>query len=803
MKSHTRIVLALALAVLAVTSAAAERQDSALRGVTFTFAPRTHFERVFLAGTFNGWSTDATEMRRVGDRFEVTLPLTVGTYQYKFVGDGRWITDETASAFHPDGYGGQNSVVVVDDSFPFMDLSRGDGSILADGLSHRGDAAGKTLNDDGSVALRLTTTAGDAERVTVWLPGLGRPGGTAETPSGSDGAFDYYTVTVDADDAAAATEYVFEIADGQASLWLGGDGVAEDAGRAGTFSLDAGSLSVFSTPDWVKDGIIYQIFPERFANGDPANDPDFSEWYYEGLSALPPSGTTNGEYFHLVNDWNDVAGLARSPYRTDDKPDWNSFYGGDIEGIRRNLDYLCELGITIIYLNPVFEAKSNHKYDAADFMRLDPHFGTNEQFRAFVDDCHAKGLRVVIDLALNHTGHTFWAFTDAREKGRDSEYWDWYEWKKWPVPGGRESTPSNASEYYDCWWGFGQMPNLNFDLSSRGADEQAARTVDEAEPNWPLVEHLLDVAEYWLSEIGVDGYRLDVAAEIPFWFWGLFRDRVRAAEPDAYVLGELWGASPEWINATYFDAVMNYRFFREPVVKFIARGEIGAGEFDRELAPGRFIYADEGVMAQMNLIGSHDTERFLTAAGGDTRRLMLAALFGMTYVGAPSIYYGDEIAMAGGGDPDCRRPFRWDYAEREESAAARARFAWLASVRRQFPALRRGAFETLLAEGSVYAYGRWPGAGKSVERAGPGSVIVVMNAGTEEVAVTVPVGSAARAAGDRLSVVPLSEYPSEAVAPVASSDSDLDFDVTLPPLTGRLYAVLPVAAPPVDDGDGR
>ncbi len=174
-------------------------------------------------------------------------------------------------------------------------------------------------------------------------------------------------------------------------------------------------------------------------------------------------------------DWYDIAGLSRSPYKTDGKPDWNSFYGGDIEGVRKNLDYLSDLGVTVIYFNPLFEAKSNHKYDAATFTRIDPHFGTNDEFRRFVGECHDRGIRVVIDLAINHTGHTFWAFTDARRRGRASTTWDWYEWASWPVPGGLASTPSPARDYYDCWWGFGQMPNLNFDLSRAGGEEQGVR----------------------------------------------------------------------------------------------------------------------------------------------------------------------------------------------------------------------------------------------------------------------------------------------------------------------------------------
>ncbi len=754
---------------------------SPLKQVTFTFTPQGHYDRVFLAGTFNEWSTEATEMRRDGDKFVVTLPLTEGPYQYKFVADGQWITDEKAASFHPDGYGGQNSVIVVDDSYPAMDIARGDGRILRDGLSHEQNASERSLNADGSVTLRARAWAGDVQEVEVVLKGATAYSLPPVGPSDTDGTRDYFEVTVDSTAAARATGYAFHFIDGNASLWLGSNGVSATADGAGWFALDVASLMSFSTPDWVKDGIIYQIFPERFANGDRENDPDFSEWYYDGVRELPPSGKTNGEYFHLVDDWYDVSGLTRSPYKTDGKPDWNSFYGGDIEGIRENLDYLDDLGITIIYLNPIFTSKSNHKYDAATYMEVDPHFATNESFKAFVDDCHEKGIKVILDLAINHTGHTYWAFVDGRERGPQSEYWNWYEWKEWPVPGDIATTPAKPLDYYDCWWGFGQMPDLNFDLSRPNPEEQSVKDISDAEPNMPLVDHLLDVAEFWLADEGVDGYRLDVAGEVPFWFWKLFRERVRSTKPDAYIVGELWGASPDWVNGDYFDAVMNYKFFRDPVMRFLCRGESTAEQFDRELAPGRLIYPEEGVLAQMNLIGSHDTERYLTAAGGDMRRLKLAALFAMTYVGAPTIYYGDEVGMEGGHDPDCRRPFDWHWSADGEKARLHNMYSRLAMLRKRFPTLVRGSFERLVADGRVYAYRR-----KDMNT----EFVVVMNAGTEEATVTVPLGPDAYSdpigEGTR-QFVGMNDLLDGSVAALGGDENGLSFTVTLPPLTGSLY----------------
>jgi hypothetical protein len=428
--SRIAVLSLLAAAGLLISVAGAgSGTGSALKRVTFTFAPPRQFERVYLAGTFNGWSTDATEMRRSGDRYEITLPLAVGEYQYKFVADGDWITDEKAKRFLPDGYGGRNSVIDVDDSFAGMDMVRGDGRILPDGLEHRGNAWERALSGDGVVTIRTRAWSGDVEEVRIswWgeAEGAGPNEGRTQSAQGgdsmvlfdSDGMYDYYEVEL----GSAAFEYYFVFSDGEAEVVLGREGAGESAASdAAPFSFDSAGMAEFTTPDWVKEGIVYQIFPERFANGNPDNDPDFSEWYYQGLTELPPSGKTNGEYFHFVDDWYDVAGLQKSPYKTDGKPDWNSFYGGDIEGVRANLDYLADLGVTIVYFNPIFESKSNHKYDAVTYQRIDPHFGTNEEFAAFVGECHERGMRVVIDLAINHTGHTHWAFVDAREKGEES-----------------------------------------------------------------------------------------------------------------------------------------------------------------------------------------------------------------------------------------------------------------------------------------------------------------------------------------------------------------------------------------------
>jgi glycosidase len=798
------LLIAVASLAVALTGMAAGNSDgSPLKKVTFTFVPNRPYARVFLAGTFNAWSTDATPMRRETGRFEVTLPLPVGEYQYKFVADGNWITDETAERFLPDGYGGRNSVVDVDETFESMNIARGDGRIMVDGLAHRLDAWERSIDSSGTVTVRTRAWMGDVERVgLVWegSPEIGgdNPGRTNSPPGGdamilfdSDGTYDYYSCEL----RSPSFTYGFIFEDGPARVTLDAGGAFEAEGPSAAeavnepFSFSADDTAVFSTPDWVRNGVFYQIFPERFANGDVNNDQDFTEWYYEGLTELPPSGKTNGEYFHFVDDWYDVSGLTVSPYKTDGKPDWNSFYGGDIEGVRSNLDYLVDLGVTIIYFNPLFESKSNHKYDAASYLEIDPHFGTNDEFATFVAECHERGIRVVMDLAINHTGHTHWAFVDARLKGEESEYWDWYEWHKWPVPGTKVSTPADAGDYYDCWWGFGQMPNLNFDLSRTGPDEQSVVDIEDAEPNWPVVNYLLDVATTWLEAADVDGYRLDVAGEIPRWFWELFRERVREENPDAYIVGELWGASPEWVNGRCFDAVMNYKFFREPVFSFVVRGDTDAAGFDRMLAPGRLIYQQEGVYAQMNLLGSHDTERFLTAVGEDERRLRLATLFQMTYVGAPSIYYGDEIGMTGRHDPDCRRPFLWNWESNADRVALRDYFRRLIELRRGHPCFTEGGFTRLLADGDVYAYAR-----DTVDE----HAVVVLNAGDAEAVVTVPLEEKSDAwvsqlTADRDESALFRCLLTGSEVPVELADGGASLKLTLPPLSGTV--LMPAGEP--------
>ncbi|NNE42776.1 MAG: DUF3459 domain-containing protein, partial [Gemmatimonadetes bacterium] len=709
------------------------------RQVRFAYAADGKPAEVSLAGTFNNWTVGKTVMTDDdGDgTYEVTMLLPEDTYQYKFVVDGDWITDRSATDFVEDGFGGQNSVLVVDGRFSGIELALGDGKIFTDALQHRQTAGELNRVSDDRLTFTVKTYQNDVETVAVhWRKAGGGGGGTIGLEAvATDPTYQYWRGSLVNPAGVPDLDYEIVYSDGGQDILQNGNGTfvkldtATENLNSPMFAYSEAAFPRFTTPDWVRNGVIYQIFPERFANGDRSNDPDFKEEYYDGRTTLPASGKTNGEYYHLVEDWNDFGGLAKSPYRTDGKPDYFSFYGGDIAGLREKLDYLEDLGITIIYFNPLFQARSNHKYEAYDYLSIDPHFGTEEEFKTFVKEAHARGIRIVADWVINHIGDHSPYFQDTVKNGKKSPYWDWFEWNRWPLP---SHEPTDWTEYYECWWGFAHMPDLNFDLSRSSSQENGVASVEDAEVNQPVVDYILESARWWLEDLDIDGFRLDVPNEVPFWVWKIFRDEVRSIKPDAYLVGEIWSDAGDWVSPDCFDATMNYKYFKDPVTDFVGHGRIDAARFDRALQAGRMAYPEQASQVMMNLIDSHDTPRYLNGVNGDLRRLHLTALFAMTYVGAPHIYYGDEIAMTGGADPDCRRPFRWNWKEDRDRAATHAWYRSLIHLRKDHPALSTGDFRSLVAQGPLYAFARTDG---------DDEFIVVLNVGKQGTDVQIPVGA--------------------------------------------------------------
>ena len=395
---------------------------------------------------------------------------------------------------------------------------------------------------------------------------------------------------------------------------------------------------IINTPAWVKDAVFYQIFPERFANGDPGNDP---AW-------VLPWGT---------------------------QPTPLTFMGGDLQGILDHLPYLHELGITAIYLTPIFKARSNHKYDTCDYFEVDPGFGDKALLKKLVDTAHQNNMRVILDAVFNHCGDGFWAFQDVMEKGPNSPYCDWFFLNDFPID-------QNPPNYQTCG-GAGFLPKLNI-------------------ANPAVRQHLLDVAVYWIKETGIDGWRLDVPWKAPLEFWREFRQQVKQVCPDAYIVAEAWRDGLRWLQGDTCDAVMNYPV-RDYILDYCAHDAMDAEDFDHFLTRLNQTY---GAIApnQLNLLGSHDTARLLTLCKGDVSRTVLAFICMFTGLGIPMIYYGDENGMTGENDPGCRRCMDW--SPDHWNVDIRNTVKTLIQLRHAHPALRTGDYQPLLTFNGVYAYQR-------------------------------------------------------------------------------------------------
>ncbi|HSO27482.1 MAG TPA: glycoside hydrolase family 13 protein [Anaerolineales bacterium] len=412
------------------------------------------------------------------------------------------------------------------------------------------------------------------------------------------------------------------------------------------------------TPDWVKDAIFYQIFPDRFAYSDRFTKPaNLEPW------DAPPS----------------VFGIK----------------GGDLYGIVEKMDYLSDLGITALYLNPIFQSASSHRYHTHDYFKIDPILGGEAAFDALLSEAHQRGIRIVLDGVFNHASRGFFQFNSILELGEHSPYTDWFTVNKYPLNAYSEDIG------YEAWVGLPALPKFNL-------------------ANPQVRQFIFDVARYWL-ERGIDGWRLDVPYEIKDdAFWQEFRRVVKAANPEAYIVGEVAWEAQRWLQGDQFDAVMNYQFtqaclgfFAGPRIdRSMELGLMGlpatpvldAPAFARRAQELLHLYPQPVVEVQLNLLDSHDMPRFISLAGGDLDSLRLATLFQMTYPGAPCIYYGDEIGLSGGGrNPEpARGHFPWNPELWNQDLLND--FKQLIAIRRAHPALRAAEFRVLHAADQVIVY---------------------------------------------------------------------------------------------------
>ncbi|HLV10499.1 MAG TPA: glycoside hydrolase family 13 protein [Halanaerobiales bacterium] len=439
----------------------------------------------------------------------------------------------------------------------------------------------------------------------------------------SAGDYDIYQGSINYAPLIRHIKYYFQLIDRDKRVyWLNDFGVLNRKPEKYYFEysyFNEGDL--FQTPDWFSESVFYQIFVDRFYDGDSGNNPE---------NTVP---------------WGS-------------KPDKVSYMGGDIRGIIEKLDYLNNLGVNAIYLSPVFKAYSYHKYDILDYFKLDPVFGEPEDLRELVACCHEYNIKVILDGVFNHCSYYFKPFQDALEKGTASKYYDWFYF---------DGSCYRTTGYYKL------MPKLNLS-------------------NPELKDYIFRVVEYWMTKTNIDGWRLDVADEMEAVFLRELRSLVRKVNKKALLIGEIWYNGQRMLKGEQVDSISNY-VFRELVIDFFARDKISLEEFLNKLNGMRVSYPEAVEYKLLNIIDSHDTERFLTTCNNNPDRMRLAAGFQFTFTGIPLLFYGDETGLTGENDPDCRQAMVWD--EKKVNFELLDWYRKLIKIRKDCLEFQKGDFELI------------------------------------------------------------------------------------------------------------
>lgn len=670
-------------------------------------------------------------------------------------------------------------------------------ALFADGTADYCNPAEPKAGD--MVTLRFRTARNDADAVYLCTEKEKLPMKKTE----SEGMFDYYSIQVQMNESAFA--YYFEVKDGTKSICYDRYGVEQEPREQYYFRIVPG----FSTPEWSKGAVMYQILTDRFYNGDTSNDVLDNEYFYLGTMS------------QKVEDWN----------KCPENFSVAEFYGGDLEGVRQKLDYLSELGIEVIYFNPLFVSPSNHKYDTQDYDYIDPHYGkivvdegellkegdgnnqnagryisrvtdkrnleaSNEFFAEFVREAHARGIRVILDGVFNHCGsfnkwmdrEKIYQKGDGYEPGayssKESPYNNFFNFKD------SEAWPDNSS--YEGWWDYETLPKLNYEESGE------------------LHDDILRIAAKWVSApYFADGWRLDVAADLgqtPEYnhqFWQEFRETVKKANPEAVILAEHYGDPREWLGGDQWDTVMNYDAFMEPVTWFLTGMEKHSEEFDEkklgniedfEESMKHYMasFLTPSLQCAMNELSNHDHSRFLTRTNhkaGKAEKLGTAAaeegiskavlreavVIQMTWPGAPTVYYGDEAGVCGFTDPDNRRTYPWGNEDKDLIRFHRD----IIRIHKENSALRTGSVKFLKGEENLLCYGRFNREQQLV--------ILVNNAETER-RVNLPVWPVGLPENGELEQLLRTEEDGYSVAPVTCAINDGKIDVTLSKHSAVIFA---------------
>ncbi len=589
---------------------------------TFVFEAKVPYQTVHVAGTFNSWNKAADPMvlNSGSHQWKLTKNLSLGVHQYKFVlNDTEWITDPKAKSVD-DGNGNVNSVLNLLPIDPSTPASRTDSRIIAEGLFHQTKAP-HFIFDSGQVRIQIQAIKGDLAGASLNYGSRNLRMNLAK----SDEYFDWYRAEFPWQKGNRLA-YHFVVSSGGIKKNFGDEGIGI---QSKFIILNPEPISVASWPQY---SVNYQIFPDRFHNGSTSNDPK---------GVMP---------------WNG-------------KPTYSNYFGGDAVGVAKKIPYLKEIGVSAIYFNPLFASPSNHRYETSDYKRVDPRFGTNDEFRKLTRLLKESGIRTILDGVFNHSATDFGPFADLTQHGEKSIYKGWYFPKSYPVKVG---DPPN----YEAWFGFPSMPKLN--LENQGA-----------------ANYMLQIPKFWDKNAEIAGWRLDVANEVSPAFWRRFRNEVKGLGKDRWIIGEIWGDGSPWLLGDQFDSVMGYQF-RDATLKFVADQTTRPSQYFDQLMKVHESYAPSISRNLMILLGSHDTPRILNLCKGNKNLAMLAATLQLTWVGSPSIYYGDEIGMEGGVDPENRRGMNWESANSKNPVLRH--YKALIAARNRSKALQKGEPTLLMAD---------------------------------------------------------------------------------------------------------
>ncbi len=593
---------------------------------------------VSVAGSFNGWSPTANPMHEQAgtNQWTLKLPLAPGEYTFKYVINGTQWVNAPGLPLQSDGNGNTNSVMFVlpSDYAKYPDALHDD-SITPDGVTHKPNAPFVTRVSRSAIRFTLKTRAGDVAKCLFLQPG--RPA-IAMHIAMSNAIHDTWEVNIPA--RPDIIRYAFLLEDGPNPMRLDADGLEAATGTTHYFEVHTDSFPPFVTPEWPTSAVFYQIFPDRFADGNP----DKVEPH------MRPFGS---------------------------KPDFTHWQGGDIKGIEQHWWYLKTLGINAIYFNPIFEAKTYHGYDTTNYLKVDPHFGTNAQLKQLVSRAHGDGWHVILDGVFNHTGVDFPPFKSLLTLGAASPYKSWYFIHHFPLH------VRNGESGYTAWLNSPSLPKLDVDSP-------------------PVRSYLFHVIRYWMKYAGIDGWRLDAADQVDPAFWRVFRKVVKRQNPHAYLVGEIWGNAASWLQGDEFDSVMNYRW-RQAVLDFFANSSTTPSQFSAALNRIEEDYPPAADRVMFNILDSHDTVRINNSFNHDWQRERQAVLFQLTYPGTPCIYYGDEIGMHGGHDPDDRRAMIWN--KQKWNREILNFYTTLIHLRESMKVLQIGSYSPLIANDAQSVFG--------------------------------------------------------------------------------------------------